>query len=525
MRIAVVGAGFSGLVWAERILRQGHEVVVFDKAHALGGVWRTAANRGSRVQMVEPDYGMWERPWPAGVPAPSGFTPRDEMLAQARAFAEATGVAPRIRFGTAVVRVDRDADGCTLTLASKGRSDQRRFDGVAVLPGTLTRPRRLDLPGLADFAGPTGIGVGDDLDPRVLSGKRVVIVGMGSFAIENAREALEHGAAHVTLVARGFNVVAPQVASLRVCHHLVWRGEPVLETLRAPYAAIGRLDLLARLQDGHTRAQRTIPPMSDLFFIAQHFGRLDVIQGEAARAETDGLTLRDGRFLPADALLTCVGFEREHTSERLAAMLGEHELNGMFIDRDRRFAFSFEPVHGGMDAHQGIPFASHLTITRTLADLYVYFLERPDAFAAIASRLPRAPEAAGFSGADYAALFSLVMASSTDTRAIVLHHLAMKVARCEARHDERAFLAHNRLEWARHCAALGGSEASLPYPFRPRPAVRRRLQAWAVGRWARWRRRRVFGDAARAPEPVAPPPTSAGRPASPAVRSGVAAAR
>lgn len=45
-------------------------------------------------------------------------------------------------------------------------------------------------------------------------GKRVVIAGMGAFAVENVRTALEHGAAHVTVVGRRHGTICPKARSL-----------------------------------------------------------------------------------------------------------------------------------------------------------------------------------------------------------------------------------------------------------------------------------------------------------------------
>ncbi|MFN3201618.1 MAG: FAD-dependent oxidoreductase [Bradymonadia bacterium] len=510
MKIAIVGAGFSGLIWAERIQRQGHEIIIFDKAKSLGGVWRTYANQNSRVQMVASDYGFWSRPTKDG---PTNFTPRDEILAEAHAFAQSTGILERIQFGTEVAHIERDAEGCTLHLDRDGITSQSRFDGVAILPGTLTRPRPLPIPREAEFEGIVAQGIGDDLDPRCFEGQKVVIVGMGSYAIENAREALMHGAESVTLVARSVNIVAPKIASLRICNHLAWKGQDVLDTLQAPYEALGRTDLLAKLVDGATYSQKTIPPVSDLYFIAQRFGKLSVIEGEVAHALPHGVALASGDVIEADVLLGCVGFERSATAERLGHLLGASELNGMFVDRMGHVAFNFEPVHGGMDAKEGIPFASHLTITRTLADLFVYYLDRPAAFERVAGALPSVSNASGFSGDDYRALFKLVAGVDRDARAIIVHHLAAKVARCEQRHHEHAFLAQNKAEWARLCTAMGGDIADFPYPFRADRGLRRRMTAFVAGLQSNMRCRRIFGPAHHAPEP----PASARQPNAPAV--------
>jgi hypothetical protein len=105
------------------------------------------------------------------------------------------------------------------------------------------------------------------------------------------------------------------------------------------------------------------------------------------------------------------------------------------------------------------------------------------------------------------------VADDPNGRAIVLHHLAAKVHRCDARYDERTFLAHNRREWARLCRAMGGDEAHFPYPFSAQGAFRRKLEAFVAGTMAGWRRWRLFGAAHRAPEPPQPSGPTSRRPA------------
>jgi cation diffusion facilitator CzcD-associated flavoprotein CzcO len=41
-RVAVIGAGISGVVSAAHLLDAGLEVVVFERSHAAGGVWYVA---------------------------------------------------------------------------------------------------------------------------------------------------------------------------------------------------------------------------------------------------------------------------------------------------------------------------------------------------------------------------------------------------------------------------------------------------------------------------------------------------
>lgn len=45
-RVAVIGAGISGVVSAAHLLQAGLEVTVFERSHAPGGVWYAFLTQG-----------------------------------------------------------------------------------------------------------------------------------------------------------------------------------------------------------------------------------------------------------------------------------------------------------------------------------------------------------------------------------------------------------------------------------------------------------------------------------------------
>ena len=53
MRVAIVGAGISGLVNAYEAMMRGHDVVVLDRADRAGGNIRTIREDGYTVEMYE----------------------------------------------------------------------------------------------------------------------------------------------------------------------------------------------------------------------------------------------------------------------------------------------------------------------------------------------------------------------------------------------------------------------------------------------------------------------------------------
>src|SRR6187200_3454896 len=106
-RVAVIGAGPSGLLTAKHALEAGFEVTVFEASGELGGQWHTtAAHSGvwpgmhtntSRAMTAFSDF-----PAPAGHPL---HPAAEQIHAYLGAYARAFGVVDRIRFDTAVEAV------------------------------------------------------------------------------------------------------------------------------------------------------------------------------------------------------------------------------------------------------------------------------------------------------------------------------------------------------------------------------------------------------------------------------------
>jgi cation diffusion facilitator CzcD-associated flavoprotein CzcO len=179
------------------------------------------------------------------------------MLAYFKQYAAATGIAPHIRLNCTVLsRSAVDSGSGTLDVVYRdegGQSHSLHATHVFAAPGRVNTRREVRFPGEASsaFAGVVAYGTGCDICPRTADGdqsavvdfgrKHVVIVGHGSFAIENARHALESGAASVVLLARHEQVVMSRPAGLFVDRHADQSvsADAVLVALRNAYDAIG----------------------------------------------------------------------------------------------------------------------------------------------------------------------------------------------------------------------------------------------------------------------------------------------
>ena len=137
-RVAVVGAGPSGLAAAKHALEVGFDVTIFEASGALGGQWQTtAAHSGvwpgmhtntSRAMTAFSDF-----PAPADHPL---HPAAEQIQAYLEAYARAFGVLDRIRFDT---RVDEVRPGWTV--------DGEPFDAVVAASGRFRKPQ---LPGIVD---------------------------------------------------------------------------------------------------------------------------------------------------------------------------------------------------------------------------------------------------------------------------------------------------------------------------------------------------------------------------------------
>ena len=100
-RVAIVGAGPSGLAACKHALAKGFRPVVFESSAAVSGVWaRTLSS--TRLQTPASTFRFSDFPWPAGT-APYEFPRHDHVAAYMAAYARRFGVLERVRFGSTVL--------------------------------------------------------------------------------------------------------------------------------------------------------------------------------------------------------------------------------------------------------------------------------------------------------------------------------------------------------------------------------------------------------------------------------------
>ena len=219
VRVAIVGAGFSGIAAALGMLEDGErDLALFERADAVGGVWRDNVYPGAACDVESHLYALRQAPNPGWT---RRFSPQPEILAYLERTVEAGGLRDLVRFGHDVREL------CWDEARARWRLDTSRgpvtADVVVAAQGVLAEPAVPALPGLDTFGGPTMHTA--RWDPSVaLDGARVAVVGTGASAVQVV-PALQPRVGHLTVFQRTAAWVMPR------------RDAPVEPSVRAQLAA------------------------------------------------------------------------------------------------------------------------------------------------------------------------------------------------------------------------------------------------------------------------------------------------
>lgn len=182
-RVAVIGAGMSGILCAHRLRQSGVDFRVFEKGEDVGGTWRENAYPGCRLDTPNfaYSYSFAQNPY-----WPHEFSGRDAILQYYTTLADRLQVRDSIALQTEVLSAAYDDGRGIWTLQVRnagGEVMEEEFNAVISAVGQLNRPRYPDLSGLELFTGDAWHTAqwNHDVD---LTGKRVGVVGTGASAYQ-----------------------------------------------------------------------------------------------------------------------------------------------------------------------------------------------------------------------------------------------------------------------------------------------------------------------------------------------------
>ena len=212
MKVAVIGAGPSGLTTLKTLREGGLDACAFEAGSRVGGQWvidnpsgTSAAYRSLRTNTNRAMSRFTDYAFPDEYPE---YPSHEQMAAWLERYAHRFELKDHIALSTRVERVEPETDGGFLVTAA-GRSPAR-FDAVVAATGNLWDPVRPEIPGY--FDGPT-LHSKDYRDPGTpldLRDKHILVVGLGNSGCEIAAELSK--SARVFLSARSGNHIFPRLS-------------------------------------------------------------------------------------------------------------------------------------------------------------------------------------------------------------------------------------------------------------------------------------------------------------------------
>jgi cation diffusion facilitator CzcD-associated flavoprotein CzcO len=369
-RIAILGAGFSGLCMAMSLVRAGiRTFTIYEKGDGVGGTWRDNTYPGAGCDVPSHLYSYSFAPkadWTRK------FSEQPEILAYLEECARAYDLHRHIRFGTALAAARFDeAEGAWRLRTDAG--EELSAEVLVCGAGQLSRPRYPSISGLDQFAGAAFHSARWD-HACDLRGKRVAVIGNGASAIQIIpRVAPEAGRLHAFQRSAAWVIPRKDRAYSRFTKWAFAHVPLARRLYRAwlywalekNFFAFRRGSWLGKLSTffarRHLKAQIADPALreallpdfpigckrvliSDDYYPALARENVEVVTAPIERVTADAIVTGDGQVRPVDAIVLATGFE----TTSLLAPLRVEGLGGVALE---------DAWAGGAEAHLGVTVA------------------------------------------------------------------------------------------------------------------------------------------------------------------------
>lgn len=318
---------------AIRLTQQGYDVVAFEKASRLGGVWHHNEYPGAACDIASHLYEFSFAPNPNWS---RRFAPQAEIQAYIEDVAERFGVADKVRLNTEVLRADWDAAANQWVLTTT--AGEHRADVLVTACGQLQTPSIPPIDGLGSFAGPAFHTARWDHE-ATLAGKRVGVIGSGCSAIQVV-PAIQPEVGQLDVFQRSPGWTLPKGdRAYSAAQQRRFRRFPVLQRLSrtslywqqevftlamTKYALLRKLvvpvakrQITKAITDPDLRA-KVMPTdeigckrimLTDAWYPALTQSNVEVVTDRIREVVPDGIVTSDGQHHPLDVLVLATGFK------------------------------------------------------------------------------------------------------------------------------------------------------------------------------------------------------------------------
>ncbi|OUS07915.1 hypothetical protein A9Q81_00775 [Gammaproteobacteria bacterium 42_54_T18] len=354
-RIIIVGAGFSGMGCAIKLLEAGHKnITIYEKNAKVGGTWETNRYPGLSCDVPAIAYTFsFER----SCEFSHRYSPSSEIRAYCQMVSDKYGLEKYIQFQKEIEEANF-VDSQWHLKTTDGNHDVA--DIVIMATGVLRNPNYPDIEGLYRFKGDL-VHTGQWDESLDLTGKRVGVIGTGATCTQLV-PAIIDDVASLTLFQRTAQWVAPfdggnprvpeeqrdklrnnpealstLAAGMLEKIELLVDGILVDKTGRTTAAIKGRCDeRLAEIEDPELREKLTpnYEPgckrliWSEVFYPAMQKDNAHLETNGIECIEENGVRLKSGEFCELDIIILATGYKM-HDYMRPMKVRGE---NGTLLD-------------------------------------------------------------------------------------------------------------------------------------------------------------------------------------------------
>ncbi|XP_072504750.1 dimethylaniline monooxygenase [N-oxide-forming] 4-like [Notamacropus eugenii] len=204
-RVAIIGAGVSGLTSIKCCLEEGLEPTCFERSDDIGGLWKFTETSGhgktqvykSVVTNVSKEMSCYsDFPFQEDYP---NYMSQEKMLEYLRSYAKHFNLLKYIHLKTTVLSVTKHPDFSAtgqweVVAETEGKQDTAVFDAVMICTGLYLNPHfpLESFPGINTFQGQI-LHSQEYRRPEAFQGKRVLVIGLGNtggdLAVELSRVA------------------------------------------------------------------------------------------------------------------------------------------------------------------------------------------------------------------------------------------------------------------------------------------------------------------------------------------------
>ena len=320
MRVAVIGAGPSGISAIKNFIDQGFEVTAFERCNGVGGNWRFNDPSGhssvfETTHIISSKYTSFYEDYPLPESA-SDYPSHKELLKYFDSYADHFDIKKNIKFGTEVVKCKQsDNDKWTVEWChiESNKKETSNFDALVVCNGHHHEPRYPDYPG--EFTGEY-LHSHDFKSAKPFAGKKVLVIGGGNSACDVAVETARVAKSISISWRRGYYLIPKFMYGLPTDLYAI-KSRWVPRIFRAPFMKYMLERFQGKNEDiGLQKPEQPIfathPTVNSELYYAVRHGKVTP-QKDIQSFNNNKVMFIDGHEEEFDVVIACTGFKIKHS--------------------------------------------------------------------------------------------------------------------------------------------------------------------------------------------------------------------